>query len=415
MSFLIAKQPIFNKEGRRFAFEVFLRKRDNMYEYPKEVPYGRATYIVIEIILEQGIERVGEGKRVMINVSLDSLINKAIEALDPKKLIIEIIEPQVPVGEMVYRQILNAIDKYTERGVLFSISERNLENEKIAGLLDKISIISVDAKRLNQRVVDLSKSKSKTLLISKIENAEEYSRVSRVGDLFQGMYLEGPFILKEFQTAPYLKNTLLKLIAVAHSAQSPKEIANLIATDVGMTAKILRLVNSAYYSPIKEIRSVEQACAMIGLRNLRNFLLVLAMNDYVSVENPELWKKSLVRALIAQKIAEFIHPQYESEAYLIGLFSLIDEILGMDKIAFLKDVKIEQEIIDGYTGKNVHLRSILDYSIMLEEKFPELLNMQDPTKSDILVNLERLTGIDRQVLISIAKSSFDMADYILKV
>ncbi|MEJ7619888.1 MAG: HDOD domain-containing protein, partial [Aquificaceae bacterium] len=380
-----------------------------------EVPYGRATYIVIEIILEQGIERVGEGKRVMINVSLDSLINKAIEALDPKKLIIEIIEPQVPVGEMVYRQILNAIDKYTERGVLFSISERNLENEKIAGLLDKISIISVDAKRLNQRVVDLSKSKSKTLLISKIENAEEYSRVSRVGDLFQGMYLEGPFILKEFQTAPYLKNTLLKLIAVAHSAQSPKEIANLIATDVGMTAKILRLVNSAYYSPIKEIRSVEQACAMIGLRNLRNFLLVLAMNDYVSVENPELWKKSLVRALIAQKIAEFIHPQYESEAYLIGLFSLIDEILGMDKIAFLKDVKIEQEIIDGYTGKNVHLRSILDYSIMLEEKFPELLNMQDPTKSDILVNLERLTGIDRQVLISIAKSSFDMADYILKV
>ncbi len=415
MSFLIAKQPIFNKEGRRFAFEVFLRKRDNMYEYPKEVPYGRATYIVIEIILEQGIERVGEGKRVMINVSLDSLINKAIEALDPKKLIIEIIEPQVPVGEMVYRQILNAIDKYTERGVLFSISERNLENEKIAGLLDKISIISVDAKRLNQRVVDLSKSKSKNLLISRIENAEEYSRVSRVGDLFQGMYLEGPFILKEFQTAPYLKNTLLKLIAVAHSAQSPKEIANLIATDVGMTAKILRLVNSAYYSPIKEIRSVEQACAMIGLRNLRNFLLVLAMNDYVSVENPELWKKSLVRALIAQKIAEFIHPQYESEAYLIGLFSLIDEILGMDKIAFLKDVKIEQEIIDGYTGKNVHLRSILDYSIMLEEKFPELLNMQDPTKSDILVNLERLTGIDRQVLISIAKSSFDMADYILKV
>ncbi len=415
MSFLIAKQPIFNKEGGRFAFEVFLRKRDNMYEYPKEVPYSRATYILIQIILEQGIERVGEGKRVMINVSLDFLMNKAIEALDPKKLIIDIIEPQVPVGDIVYRQILNAIDKYTERGMLFSISERNLENEKIAGLLDKISIISVDANRLNQRVLHLSKSKSKTLLISRIENAEEYSRVSRVGDLFQGIYLEGPFILKEFQTAPYLKNTLLKLIAVAHSAQSPKEIANLIAADAGMTAKILRLVNSAYYSPIKEIRSVEQACAMVGLRNLRSFLLVLSMNDYVSVENPELWKKSLVRALIAQKIAEFIDPQYESEAYLIGLFSLIDEILGMDKIAFLKDVKIGQEIIDGYTGKNVHLRSILDYSIMLEEKFPELLNMQDPTQSDILVNLEKLTGINRQVLISIAKSSFDMADYILKV
>jgi len=53
MSFLIAKQPIFDREGRRFAFEVFLRKKDNFYEYPKEVPYSRATYIIIEIILEQ--------------------------------------------------------------------------------------------------------------------------------------------------------------------------------------------------------------------------------------------------------------------------------------------------------------------------------------------------------------------------
>ncbi|RME09049.1 MAG: HDOD domain-containing protein, partial [Aquificota bacterium] len=355
------------------------------------------------------------GKRIMINVSLDSLINKAIESLDPRKLIIEVIEPQVPVGEMVYRQILNAIDRYMEQGVMFSLNEKNLENEKMAGLLDKVNIISVDAKRLNQKILDLSKSKSKTLLISRIEDAEEYNRVSKIGDLFQGIYLESPFILKEFQTAPYLKNTLLRLIATIHAAQSPREIASLIATDVGMTAKILRLVNSAYYSPIKEIKSVEQACAMLGLKNLRNFLLVLAMNDYVSVENPELWKKSLTRALIAQKIAELINPKYESEAYLIGLFSLIDEILGMDKIAFLKDVRIEQEIIDGYTGKNVHLRSILDYSIVLEEKFPELLNMQDPAQGDVVVNLEKLTGINSQALIAIAKSSFEMADYILKV
>ncbi len=415
MSFLIAKQPIFNKEGKRVAFEVFLRKRDRIQEYPKEVPYSRATYIIIEIILEQGIDRIGEGKKVMINVSLDSLINKALESLDPKKLIIEIMEPQVPVGEMVYKQILNAIDRYTERGVIFSLDEKYLEKEKMASLLDKVSILSVDVKRINQKLLDLSKAKSKSLLVSRIETEEEYNKAITVGDLFQGIYLESPFILKEFQTAPYLKHTLLKLIAVSHSAQSTKEIANLIATDVGMSAKILRLVNSAYYSPIKEIKSVEQACAMLGLKNLRNFLLVLAMNDYVSVENPELWRKSLIRALIAQKIAEIINPRYESEAYLMGLFSLIDEILGVDKIAFLKDVKIGQEIIDGYTGKNVQLRSILDYSIVLEEKLQDLLNMQDPTQSDILLNLEKLTGIERKVLFSIAQSSYHMADHLLKV
>jgi len=415
MSFLIAKQPIFDREGRRFAFEVFLRKKGEFYEYPKEVPYSRATYIIIEIILEQGIDRIGEGKKIMINVSLDSLINKAIESLDPKKLIIDVIEPQIPVGEIVYKQVLNVMDKYIEQGVLFCLDEKYLENEKMAKLLDKIHIISVDVKKLNQELIDIIKGKGKTLLISRIEDEKEYKKVASIGDLFQGMYLESPFILKEFQTAPYLKNTLLKLIALTHTAESPKEIADIIATDVGMTAKILRLVNSAYYSPIKEIKSVEQACAMLGLKNLKNFLLVLAMNDYMSIENPELWRKSLVRAIIAQRIAEIIKPEYESEAYLVGLFSLIGEILNMDKITFLKEIKIKQEIIDGYTGKNTHLRSILNHAIFIEEKFPEVLKAQDPTKDDIVINLEKLTGINREILVSIAREAFEKAEYMLKV
>ena len=415
MSFLIAKQPIFDREGRRFAFEVFLRKKDNFYEYPKEVPYSRATYIIIEIILEQGIDRIGEGKRVMINVSLDSLINKAIESLDPKKLIIDVIEPQIPVGEIVYRQVLNVMDKYIEQDVLFCLDEKYLGNEKMAKLLDKVHSISTNIKHLDPKTIEIAKGNGKKILISRIENEEEYKKALTVGDFFQGMYLESPFILKEFKTAPYLKTTLLKLIALLHTAESPKEIADIIATDVGMTAKILRLVNSAYYSPIKEIKSIEQACAMLGLKNLKNFLLVLAMNDYMSIENPELWKKSLVRAIIAQRIAEIIKPEYESEAYLIGLFSLIGEILNMDKITFLKEIKIKQEIIDGYTGKNIHLRNILNHAIFIEEKFPEVLKAQGPTKNDIVINLEKLTGIDRNTLISIATEAFEKAEYMLKV
>ncbi len=413
MSFLIAKQPIFNKEGKRVAFEVFLRKKENMYEYPKEVPYSRATYIVVEMLLEQGIDRIGEGKKVMINVSLDSIINKAIDALDPKKLIIDIIEPQIPLGEVVYKHILDRIDKYIERGVTFSINESYLNNTKLAGLLDKVSIISVDVKRLNESIVEFARRNSKTLLVSRIESEEEFNKAKEVGNYFQGNYLETPFILKELRSAPYLKHTLLKIMAIIHSAQSTKEVANIISTDVGMSAKILRLVNSAYYSPIKEIKSVEQACALLGLKNLKNFLLVLAMNDYVSIENPELWKKSLIRALIAQRIAELIYPQYESEAYLIGLFSLIDEILGVDKIAFLKDINVGQEIIDGYTGKNAQLRSILDCSIILEEKLPEFL--QGFIQNDIIANLEKLTGLSGQTLIDIAKSAFELADQILKI
>ncbi|MCX8076442.1 MAG: HDOD domain-containing protein, partial [Aquificaceae bacterium] len=189
----------------------------------------------------------------------------------------------------------------------------------------------------------------------------------------------------------------------------------LIAMDVGMTAKVLRFVNSAYYSPLTEIKSIEQACAIMGLKALRNFVLALAMNDQMSTENLDMWKKSLLRAIIAQKIAEIISPKYESEAYLIGLFSLIDEILNVDKITFISEIKIGQDVIDGYTGRNQTLKKILDYSIELEELSQASINEQNGSEDNIIANLEESTGIKKQRLLDIIKYAFDTVEAILKV
>jgi hypothetical protein len=43
------------------------------------------------------------------------------------------------------------------------------------------------------------------------------------------------------------------------------------------------------------------------------------------------------------------------------------------------------------------------------------LKDQDPTKNDIVINLEKLTGIDRNTLISIATEAFEKAEYMLKL
>jgi len=60
---MITKQPVFDRKNNIVAYEVYLRKKSNMKEYPKEVPYNRATFIILEIISEYGLERIGEGKK----------------------------------------------------------------------------------------------------------------------------------------------------------------------------------------------------------------------------------------------------------------------------------------------------------------------------------------------------------------
>lgn len=132
---------------------------------------------------------------------------------------------------------------------------------------------------------------------------------------------------------------------------------------------------------------------MLGLKNIKNFIFLLAMNDYISVENPALWKKSLVRALLAKSIAERIAPGLEDTAYLVGLFSLIDEILGVDKVSFLKEINIDKLIIDAYTGDNERLRQILDIVSQLEERYSEMSALEDAYNDPFLLKIEELTGI----------------------
>ena len=415
MSFLIAKQPIFDKEGRIVAYEVYLRKKSNLLEYPKEVPYNRSAYIVLQILTEYGIDRVGEGRRVMLNVSVDALLNKAFENLPMEKLIFELLKPQIQVGGVTIAQTLKSMSRFKEAGALFASHYELLEDERYQQFVEESFLVSVDFPRLNDRRIEQLKAKGKKIIVTKIETKEQYEEALKVGDFFEGNYLESPYILKEFEIAPYLKTTLLRLMSVVYSAQSTKEIAEFISYDVGLTAKLLRFVNSAYFSPIQEIRSVEQACSMLGLKNLRNFIFLLAMNDYISVENPKLWKRSLVRALLAKSIAERIAPDFEDAAYLAGLFSLIDEILGVDKISFLRDIHLDKLIIDAYTGENERLKKILDIVSQLEERYSEMSALEDAYNDPLLINIEELTGIYGFDLSLMLKDAYEKADYIFNL
>ena len=416
MSFVIAKQPAFDKDNKIVAFEVYLRKKDRMYEYPKEVPYNRAAFIILEIISEHGLEKIGEGKRVIINLSIDSLINKTLSTLDPNKLIIELLPPQVHVGSVVLQNAAKVMDAMIKTGALFSVSQDLLHSTSLyQDIYNKAHFISVDINKLDNETILKSRSDNKKLIITRIETQKEYEKALKVGTLFEGNFLGKPIILKEFQIAPYLKSTLLKLMAIIHTVQSTKEVANIVSSDVGMSAKLLRVVNSAYFSPITEIKSIEQACAMLGLKNLKNFLMVFAMNDYMSVENPQLWKRSLIRAILAESLASLYSPNDADKAYLIGMFSLIDEILDMDKISFLKDINVSRDIIDGFTGANKILRLILDVTTILEENADSILSSEDTTSHKYLEHAEKQIGIDKAKLKSLLKNAVDKAELVLKL
>ncbi len=366
MSFAIARQPVFDSEGEVFGYEIYLRRVDNLENYPRDIPYNKATFIVAELIGELGVKRISEGKKILINVTLDSILNKTLDLLAIDKVVFALIPPQIEVGQTIYSNALRRIDDLKSKGGTIAITEQ-LYSPKYLDLLERASIVEFTARTVDEGKSSGARRNNKKVLISKIESEKEYERVKPLGDLFVGNYLGSPAVIKEFEIAPFLKATLMRMIAALNTAQSIRDFANIIASDVGMSAKLLRFVNSAYFARRQEIKDLVQACSYLGMDNLKKFTLLVATNDYVSVENPVLWRKSLIRAILAEILARRVKPAIANEAYLAGLFSLIDKILGVDKVEFLREVNIDKEIIDAYTGANKELSQILHESIVLEE------------------------------------------------
>jgi HD-like signal output (HDOD) protein len=50
-------------------------------------------------------------------------------------------------------------------------------------------------------------------------------------------------------------------------------LAEVILSDTGLAARLLRLANSAYYNPRRRIDTVSQAITLLGYRELRNLII----------------------------------------------------------------------------------------------------------------------------------------------
>jgi HD-like signal output (HDOD) protein len=105
-----------------------------------------------------------------------------------------------------------------------------------------------------------------------------------------------------------------------------RELADTITSDPVLSAKVLRLVNSATFALPNPVTSIRQAVTMVGQRTLRLLVLTFSLVDRLTKGlGPQLyfafWRQSLTTALVAGKLARSRRGVDPDTAYSIGLLS----------------------------------------------------------------------------------------------
>ncbi len=112
---------------------------------------------------------------------------------------------------------------------------------------------------------------------------------------------------------PALPQTAIRLLELSQDASNgPAEYAKPIEADPGLMGQILRFVNSSYFGFSREIASIKQALALVGVRTIKNFALWSAVFSLVPdpkfgpFDLKKLWQDSLRRAVFARLIGRKI-------------------------------------------------------------------------------------------------------------
>lgn len=117
------------------------------------------------------------------------------------------------------------------------------------------------------------------------------------------------------------------------------EIAAVMRSDMAMTAQLLKLVNSAFFSLAKTIANLEEAIAYLGLNTIQNLVLMQHLfTQFTPAEQKEfnlewLWQQSFCVASMTEKIVKTQCKKdmdYCRRSYLAGL------LLNIGKLIFIR-------------------------------------------------------------------------------
>src|SRR5512134_2895181 len=104
---------------------------------------------------------------------------------------------------------------------------------------------------------------------------------------------------------PSLSPLTIQLIEAAADEQSSVlDLTRIIEQDPGLTTRLLKLVNSAYFARRSRISSVSHAIIMAGFKKVRLMALNISLRDtfplgrVAGMDYDLFWKTSLYRALI---------------------------------------------------------------------------------------------------------------------
>ena len=340
----LARQPIVGRDGKIFAYELLFRSGYSDRADIKDG--GKATAKVIEHLISSfGLNRVLRDKKGFINIDEGTDILNVVDILPPERIGFEVLETSV-----LSENFLSTLRRLKEMGYELSLDDF-VYSEELIPYLDLVDYVKIDVldKRSYplERALEVTKRHGVKVIAEKVETYDIYRKCHEMGfDYFQGFFFQKPQLVTSKTVEPAYA-ALIKLYNLLSSEADVGELERVFKRFSDLSVKLLQLVNSAYYSLRQPIKSIRHAVLMLGYRNLMKWVLLLMFSlrgeDFAS---DPLFEEASIRGFFMEKLAVkvFRDDDIAGEAFITGVLSLVDVLLGVPKEEVIESMILEENI-----------------------------------------------------------------------
>src|SRR5690554_910989 len=175
--------------------------------------------------------------------------------------------------------------------------------------------------------------------------------------------------VQEISHIATLPEVTLKIIQLVEDPESTAQDLNrIISNDPALGARILKVVNSAFYGLPGQIGSINRAIVLLGLNAVKNIAIAASLAKLFrggelcpQFNAKDLWLHSIATAVGAKLVADKIKLGLPDEAFLGGLLHDIGVVVEMQYD--------RQKLIDVIAGLNIDKDGVPQKDMLeLEEK-----------------------------------------------
>jgi len=298
MEVLVRRLPVFDRSEQLYGYELLLQR---IGERPSGAEPSPEQFVV-DVFLGIGLDQVAPEHRAFITVDRDILLGDAVRLLPKDRVVLQLVGQLSDDDEL-----LAACDRLVWSGYRLSVESET--PEKIPESLLRLSeIVRLDVSRydrgaLPDMATGLRRYHSR-LMARHVRNREDRDALTNLGfELFEG-YQSG---VSKTLTRRSLPTDHLLIFRLLKKIRDPKatdpEIEDILRGDVGLSYKLLRMVNSAAFGG-REIWSIGHALRLLGREQVARWLgLLLVVGGEQQGVRAELTSLSLVRARMCELLA----------------------------------------------------------------------------------------------------------------